>query len=216
MERFTVYSGIVAPMDRANVDTDMIIPKQFLKSVKRTGFGPQLFDQLRYLDEGQPGMDNDLRPVNTDFVLNQSRYQNAGILLTRENFGCGSSREHAPWALLDYGFRVILSSGFADIFYNNCFKNGILPITLSPKIIEKLFVEVESTEGFGLEINLRNQNVTWPSGETIDFEIDGFYKNCLLNGLDEIGMTLEKSDRIHEYEKQRQKICPWLFEDLEE
>ncbi len=215
MEPFTVYSGIVAPMDRANVDTDMIIPKQFLKSVKRTGFGPQLFDQLRYLDEGQPGMDNDLRPVNTDFVLNKSRYQNAGILLTRENFGCGSSREHAPWALLDYGFRVILSSGYADIFYNNCFKNGILPVVLPSKVIDQLFVEVEMTEGFGLEINLWNQKVIWPSGATIDFEIDGFYKNCLLNGLDEIGMTLEKSDLIREYEKQRKKICPWLFEDLE-
>jgi len=215
MEPFTVYSGIVAPMDRANVDTDMIIPKQFLKSVKRTGFGPQLFDQLRYLDEGQPGMDNGVRPVNTDFVLNKSRYQNAGILLTRENFGCGSSREHAPWALLDYGFRVIISPGYADIFYNNCFKNGILPVVLPPKVIDQLFVEVEMTEGFGLDINLWNQKVIWPSGATIDFEIDGFYKNCLLNGLDEIGMTLEKSDRIHEYEKQRKKICPWLFEDLE-
>ena len=208
MEPFTVYSGIVAPMDRANVDTDMIIPKQFLKSVKRTGFGPQLFDQLRYLDEGQPGMDNDVRPVNTDFVLNKSRYQNAGILLTRENFGCGSSREHAPWALLDYGFRAILSSGFADIFHNNCLKNGILPITLSPEVIDQLFAQVEITEGFGLEINLQNQRVIWPSGATIDFEIDVFYKNCLLNGLDEIGMTLEKSDLIHGYEKQRQKDLP--------
>jgi 3-isopropylmalate/(R)-2-methylmalate dehydratase small subunit len=214
MEPFIIYSGIVAPMDRANVDTDMIIPKQFLKSVQRTGFGPQLFDQLRYLDEGQPGIDNDLRPVNTEFVLNRSRYKNAGILLARENFGCGSSREHAPWALLDYGFRVILSPGFADIFYNNCFKNGILPIVLAEKVIDQLFVEVENTEGFTLEVDLKKQEIIWSSGASLGFEIDSFHKNCLLNGLDDIGITLEKSDLIKEYEYQKKEIYPWLFTDL--
>ncbi len=214
MQPFKVHTGTVAPLDRANIDTDLIIPKQFLKSVKRTGFGPNLFDQLRYMDEGQPGMDNSLRPINPDFVLNLEKHNGASILLTRENFGCGSSREHAPWALLDYGFRVIIASSFADIFYNNCFKNGILPVILAKDAIDKLFAEVKSAKKFELTVDLEKQQINLPTGEVQDFDIEAFRKECLLNGLDDIGLTLEKADLIRAYEKQRSKDCPWLFEDL--
>lgn len=214
MQPFKVHTGTVAPLDRANIDTDLIIPKQFLKSVKRTGFGPNLFDQLRYMDEGQPGMDNSLRPINPEFVLNLEKYNGASILLTRENFGCGSSREHAPWALLDYGFRVIIASSFADIFYNNCFKNGILPVILAKDAIDKLFAEVKSAKKFELTVDLEKQQINLPTGEAQDFDIEAFRKECLLNGLDDIGLTLEKADLIRAYEKQRSKDCPWLFEDL--
>ncbi|MGW8195809.1 MAG: 3-isopropylmalate dehydratase small subunit [Desulforhopalus sp.] len=214
MHPFSVHRGIVAPLDRANVDTDLIIPKQFLKSVKRSGFGGNLFDTLRYLDEGQPGMDNSSRPINDEFVLNQNRYRQASILLARENFGCGSSREHAPWALLDYGFRVLLAPSFADIFYNNCFKNGMLPIVLEKKTVDELFVKVANREGFQLTIDLEKQLVFEDSGESVTFSIDKFRKKCLLKGLDDIGLTLEKGDLIRAYEMQRRTICPWLFEDL--
>jgi 3-isopropylmalate/(R)-2-methylmalate dehydratase small subunit len=214
MQPFKVHTGTVAPLDRANIDTDLIIPKQFLKSVKRTGFGPNLFDQLRYLNEGQPGMDNALRPINPEFVLNLEKYNGASILLTRENFGCGSSREHAPWALLDYGFRVIIASSFADIFYNNCFKNGMLPVILAKDAINKLFAEVKSAKKFELTVDLEKQQINLPTGEVQDFDIEAFRKECLLNGLDDIGLTLEKADLIRAYEKQRSKDCPWLFEDL--
>ena len=214
MQPFTSHHGIVAPLDRANVDTDLIIPKQFLKAVKKTGFGPNLFDQLRYKDEGQPGMDNSTRPINPDFVLNQKRYTNATILLARENFGCGSSREHAPWALLDYGFRTILAPSFADIFYNNCFKNGILPLVLSEKEIDELFVGVESGTVAELTVDLETQEVKVAEGKIFHFEIDPFRKNCLLKGLDDIGLTLEKAHLIKEYEAKQKTICPWLFEDL--
>ena len=214
MQPFKVHTGIVAPLDRANIDTDLIIPKQFLKSVKRTGFGPNLFDQLRYLDEGQPGMDNSLRPVNPEFVLNSEKYSDASILLTRDNFGCGSSREHAPWALLDYGFRVLLAPSFADIFYNNCFKNGILPIVLLRGEIDKLFSEVTSQKQFQLIVDLEKQQITLPSGEMLDFDIDNFRKLCLLKGLDDIGLTLDKADLIRAYEAKHRQLCPWLFDDL--
>lgn len=214
MQPFKIHTGIVAPLDRANVDTDLIIPKQFLKSVKRTGFGPNLFDQLRYLDEGHPGMDNSLRPVNQEFVLNRERYSDASILLTRENFGCGSSREHAPWALLDYGFRVLLAPSFADIFYNNCFKNGILPIVFPEGVIDKLFAEVESRQQFQLIVDLDKQQITLPTAEILQFGIDTFLKQCLLRGLDDIGLTLDKTDLIRAYEGRRRESCPWLFEDL--
>lgn len=214
MQPFNIHTGIVAPIDRANVDTDLIIPKQFLKAVKRTGFGPNLFDQLRYLDEGQPGMDNSLRPRNSDFVLNRSRFKDATILLARENFGCGSSREHAPWALLDYGFRVLLAPSFADIFYNNCFKNGILPIDLPDQVIDNLFSQVEAHEGFQLVVELEKQRLTLPGGENIDFSIDTFRKHCLLKGLDDIDLTLEKSNLIRNFEQRQKKSCPWLYEDL--
>lgn len=214
MQPFTIHSGIVAPLDRANVDTDLIIPKQFLKSVKRTGFGPNLFDQLRYLDEGQPGMDNSLRPINPDFVLNLEKYSQATILLARENFGCGSSREHAPWALLDYGFRVLLAPSFADIFYNNCFKNGILPIVLAAGVVESLFVKARSGKGLQLTVDLQQQQISLPDGETLTFQLDGFRRHCLLKGIDEIGLTLEKTELIRAYEKRRAKECPWLFGDL--
>ncbi|MCP4343142.1 MAG: 3-isopropylmalate dehydratase small subunit [Desulfobulbaceae bacterium] len=211
---FKVHTGIVAPLDRANIDTDLIIPKQFLKSVKRTGLGPNLFDPLRYLDEGQPGMDNSLRPLIPDFVLNSEEYCDASILLTRDNFGCGSSREHAPWALLDYGFRVLLAPSFADIFYNNCFKNGILPIVLSGGEIDKLFSEVKSKKQFQLAVDLEQQQITLPSGDMLDFDIDNFLKQCLLKGLDDIGLTLDKADLIRAYEAKRRELCPWLFDDL--
>ncbi len=216
MQPFTIHTGIVVPLDRANVDTDLIIPKQFLKSVKRTGFGPNLFDPLRYLDEGQPGMDNSSRPINRDFVLNQEKFQGASILLVKENFGCGSSREHAPWALLDYGFRVILAPSFADIFYNNCFKNGILPIVLADDVIDKLFADATASQPLRLVVDLENQQIVLPAGERLSFDLDMFRKQCLLQGLDEIGLTLDKADRIKAYEEQRRKICPWLFEDLAE
>lgn len=212
MRLFTVHKGLVAPVDRANVDTDLIIPKQFLKSIKRTGFGPNLFDTLRYLDEGQPGMDNTTRPLNPDFSLNQERYQGASILLTGENFGCGSSREHAPWAIDDYGFRVIIAPGFADIFYNNCFKNGLLPIILEAKAVKDLFTAVNAFPGYTLEVDLPAQQITTPEGEKIVFQLDAFRKHCLLNGLDDIGLTLGKREKIKQYEKERKKITPWLFE----
>jgi len=214
MQPFKAHTGIVAPLDRANIDTDLIIPKQFLKSVKRTGFGPNLFDQQRYLDEGQPGMDNSLRPVNPEFVLNSEEYSDSSILLARDNFGCGSSREHAPWALLDYGFRVLIAPSFADIFYNNCFKNGILPIVLSGGEIDKLFSEVKSKKQFQLTVDLEQQQITLPSGDKLDFDIDNFLKQCLLKGLDDIGLTLDKADLIRAYEAKQRELCPWLFGDL--
>ena len=215
MEKFTKLTGIVMPLDRPNVDTDAIIPKQFLKSIKRTGFGPNLFDEWRYLDHGEPGMDNSQRPLNPDFVLNQPRYQGAQILLARENFGCGSSREHAPWALLDYGFRVIIAPSFADIFYNNCFKNGILPIVLDTETVDELFREVEANEGYTLTVDLEKQTITKPDGSVIPFEIDEFRKHRLLEGLDDIGLTLEHADEIRAYEERRRQEAPWLFSHLE-
>lgn len=211
MRALTQHKGLAAPMDRSNVDTDLIIPKQFLKSIKRTGFGPNLFDALRYLDEGQPDQDNSKRPLNPDFVLNQNRYQGASVLLARTNFGCGSSREHAPWALEDYGFRVVIAPSFADIFYNNCFKNGLLPIVLEESIVDKLFVEAEATEGYQIAVDLEAKTVTTPSGETFSFEVDNFRRHCLLNGLDDIGVTLEDADAIKAYEAQRRQSAPWLF-----
>jgi 3-isopropylmalate/(R)-2-methylmalate dehydratase small subunit len=211
MKAFVKQSGIVAPMDRANIDTDMIIPKQFLKSIKRSGFGPNLFDELRYLDEGQPDADNSGRPLNPDFVLNQPRYKGASVLITRENFGCGSSREHAPWALEDFGFNVIIASSYADIFFNNSFKNGLLPIVLEETIIDGLFAEVAMTEGYELTIDLENQNIVKPNGDAIPFEVDAFRKHCLLNGLDDIGLTLQDADDITAYEVTRKASSPWLF-----
>lgn len=212
MEKFTQLKAIVAPMDRPNVDTDAIIPKQFLKSIKRSGFGPNLFDEWRYLDHGEPGMDNSKRAINPDFVLNQSRYQGAQILIARENFGCGSSREHAPWALLDYGFRVIIAPSFADIFYNNSFKNGILLIKLDADVIDQLFKDVENNEGDQLDVNLETQTITKADGSVIEFDIDEFRKHRLLNGLDDIGLTLQYVDDIKAYEKQRKQQTPWLFQ----
>jgi 3-isopropylmalate/(R)-2-methylmalate dehydratase small subunit len=211
MEKFETLTALVAPLDRANVDTDAIIPKQFLKSIKRTGFGPNLFDQWRYLDQGEPGMDNSKRPLNPDFVLNQPRYKDAKILLARENFGCGSSREHAPWALLDFGFRVIIAPSFADIFFNNCFKNGILPIVLPALEVDALFAEVGAEEGYRLRVDLPAQTVTKPNGKTIAFDIDPFRKHCLLNALDDIGLTLQHVDEIKAYEQRRAQQAPWLF-----
>lgn len=211
MDKFTVHNGIVAPMDRANVDTDMIIPKQFLKSIKRTGFGVNLFDELRYLDEGYPGQDCSQRPLNDKFALNQPRYQDASILLTRENFGCGSSREHAPWALIDYGFRAIIAPSYADIFYNNSLKNGLLPITLDADIVDRLFAELQANEGYQLSIDLEYQLITCPSGEKIPFVLDSFRKHCLLNGLDDIGLTLRNANDIRAFEKKWRRQCPWLF-----
>jgi len=211
MRAFNTFSGIVAPLDRANVDTDAIIPKQFLKSIKRSGFGPNLFDEWRYLDPGEPDIDNSNRPVNKDFVLNQSRYQGASVLLARDNFGCGSSREHAPWALEDYGFKVIIAPSFADIFFNNCFKNGLLPIVLSESQVDKLFQQVEANEGYELTVNLENQYIQIPDGEQIPFEVDAFRKHCLLNGLDDIGLTLQHVDEIKAYEEKRKQQAPWLF-----
>jgi len=215
MEKFTKMTAIAVPLDRANVDTDAIIPKQFLKSIKRSGFGPNLFDEWRYKDHGEPGMDNSTRPLNTDFILNKPRYANARILLARDNFGCGSSREHAPWALEDYGIRVIIAPSFADIFYNNCFKNGLLPIILPETTIDKLFVTVDTNEGFQLTVDLEQQKITSESssGANIDisFELDKFRRHCLLEGLDEIGLTLEHADDIHAYEKKQKEITPWLY-----
>ncbi len=211
MKSFTTHSGLVGPMDRANVDTDMIIPKQFLKSIKRSGFGPNLFDELRYQDEGFPDQDNSKRPLNMDFPLNWPRYQGASILLARENFGCGSSREHAPWALDDYGFRVVIAPSYADIFYNNCFKNGLLAIVLKEYIVSNLFADMEAQEGYSLTVDLSKQTVTKPDGEQITFEVEAFRKNCLLNGLDEIGLTLQHADAIKAFERDWQEACPWLF-----
>ncbi len=211
MNKFIVEEGLVLPLDRANVDTDFIIPKQFLKSIKRTGFGVNLFDEHRYLDKGLPDADNSQRPLNPDFVLNQSRYQSAKILLARDNFGCGSSREHAPWALEDYGFRAILAPSFADIFFNNCFKNGLLPIVLDKAIISALFAEVAANEGFQLQVDLQRQVITKPDGSSIPFSVDEFRKHCLLNGLDDIGLTLEDADSITAFEQQWRKAAPWYF-----
>lgn len=211
MEKFTQLKAIVAPMDRPNVDTDAIIPKQFLKSIKRSGFGPNLFDEWRYTDHGEPGMDNSNRPLNKDFVLNQERYQGAQILIARENFGCGSSREHAPWALLDYGFRVVIAPSFADIFYSNSFKNGILLIKLDAEVIDQLFSDVAANEGYQLDIDLENQTITKADGTVISFDIDEFRKHRLLNGLDDIGLTLQHVDDIKAYEERRRAEAPWLF-----
>jgi len=211
MEKFQKFSGLVAPLDRANIDTDAIIPKQFLKSIKRTGFGPYLFDEWRYLDHGEPGMDCTDRPLNKDFVLNQERYLGAEILLTRDNFGCGSSREHAPWALLDFGFKVIIAPSYADIFFNNCFKNGILPIVLEAAQIEELFCSVADHSGYRLEVDLEKQMITLPDGRTVSFAVDPFRKHCLLYGLDDIGLTLEKIQQIKAYEARRRQEVPWLF-----
>jgi 3-isopropylmalate/(R)-2-methylmalate dehydratase small subunit len=211
MEKFNVVRGLVAPLDRANVDTDAIIPKQFLKSIKRTGFGPNLFDEWRYLDVGEPGMDNSRRPLNPDFTLNQPRYAGASILLARKNFGCGSSREHAPWALQDYGFRAVIAPSFADIFFNNCFKNGVLPVRLSESEVDRLFHEVAAFPGFELVIDLPRQVVTTPSGSfAFSFEVDAFRKDCLLNGWDDIGLVLRHADKIREYESRRLAEQPWL------
>ena len=211
MKAFTKITAIVAPLDRSNVDTDAIIPKQFLKSIKRSGFGPNAFDEWRYLDHGEPDMDNSKRPLNPDFSLNQPRYQGAQILLTRKNFGCGSSREHAPWALDDYGFRAVIAPSFADIFFNNCYKNGLLPIVLTEEQVDQLFKEVEATEGYQLSIDLAEQTLTTPSGETFKFDITEHRKHCLLNGLDEIGLTLQHADEIHDFEEKRRRSQPWLF-----
>jgi len=214
MRAFTRHQGIVAPLDRSNVDTDMIIPKQFLKSIKRTGFGPNLFDELRYLDEGQPDQDSSQRPLNPDFVLNQPRYAGASVLLARSNFGCGSSREHAPWALEDFGFHAIIAPSFADIFYNNCFKNGLLPVVLEESIVDDLFRRVEANEGYQITVDLQDQVVETPEGDRFPFEVDSFRRHCLLNGLDDIGVTLEDAESIRTFEEQRRKDAPWLFEPL--
>ena len=211
MKAFTQLTALVAPLDRNNVDTDAIIPKQFLKSIKRSGFGPNAFDEWRYLDHGEPGMDNSKRPLNPDFPLNQPRYQGAQILLTRKNFGCGSSREHAPWALDDYGFRAVIAPSFADIFFNNCYKNGLLPIVLGEEAVDQLFKETEAAEGYCLDIDLAKQTVTTPSGESFAFDITEHRKHCLLNGLDEIGLTLQHAGEIKTFEAQRRQAQPWLF-----
>ncbi len=211
MEKFHTFTGVVVPLDRANVDTDAIIPKQFLKSIKRSGFGQNLFDEWRYLDHGEPGMDPVKRQPNPEFVLNQSRYQGAQILLARANFGCGSSREHAPWALQDYGFRVIIAPSFADIFFNNCFKIGLLPIILDAVILDRLFEEVKSVAGYRLTVDLQKQTVTTPQNEEFSFAVDTFRKHCLLNGLDEIGLTLQHAEIIKQFEQKRRNEQPWLF-----
>ena len=211
MRQFRIEKGIVLPLNRANVDTDFIIPKQFLKSIRRSGFGVNLFDEHRYLDRGEPDADNSERSLNPDFVLNQSRYQGATILLARDNFGCGSSREHAPWALEDYGFRVLLAPSFADIFSNNCFKNGLLPIVLDREVINELFRVVEATVGYELVVDLSEQSIKQPDGSLIAFEVDEFQKRCLLDGLDEIGLTLEDAEVINVFEANRRKQAPWIF-----
>ena len=211
MEAFTTLNGLVLPLDRSNVDTDAIIPKQYLKSVKRTGFGPNLFDDWRYLEPGEPGMDHSKRKVNPDFVLNEPRYQGAEILLARENFGCGSSREHAVWALEDYGIRAVIAPSFADIFFNNSFKNGLLPIPLDETVVDRLFNEVMGDEPVRWTIDLEAQTITTSQGEEIAFEVDAFRKYCLLNGLDDIGLTLQHADEIRAYEDRRRQEAPWLF-----
>jgi 3-isopropylmalate/(R)-2-methylmalate dehydratase small subunit len=211
MEKFVSREGLVAPLDRANVDTDAVIPKQFLKSIKKTGYGPNLFDEWRYLDHGEPGMDSAKRLLNPDFVLNQPRYRGAQILLARENFGCGSSREHAPWALLQYGFQAVIAPSFADIFFNNSFKNGLLLIRLDAKAVDRLFKEVNTTPGYRLVVDLEHQSVTTPGGEVFKFEIDSSRKHSLLNGLDEIGLTLQHADKIKAFEMKRREQQPWLF-----
>lgn len=214
MKPYTTEQGIVAPLDRSNVDTDLIIPKQFLKSIKRTGFGDNLFDELRYLDEGFLGQDINKRPKNPDFVLNQTRYAGASILLARKNFGCGSSREHAPWALNEYGFRTVIAPSFADIFYNNCFKNGMLPVILSEKDVDELFKECFANIGYQLTVDLENQKVISPSGKEYSFEVDAFRKHCLLNGLDDIGLTLQHADDIKAFEEKAKADRPWVFKEL--
>ena len=211
MQPFKNINGLVVPLDRPNVDTDAIIPKQFLKSIKRTGFGRYLFDEWRYLDHGEPDMDCSNRPLNKEFVLNQPRYEGAEILLARDNFGCGSSREHAPWALQDYGFRVIIAPSFADIFYNNCFKNGLLPIVLDGVTVDRLFEETQADKSYRLDVDLEQQTVTTPAGDHFDFDVDPFRKQALLQGLDEIGLTLQHADEIAAYEERRRKEQPWLF-----
>lgn len=210
MDAFTTHQGLVAPLDRENVDTDLIIPKQFLKSIKRTGFGPNLFDELRYLDHGEPGMDNAKRPLNPDFILNHSRYQGASILLGRKNFGCGSSREHAPWALAQYGFRAVIAPSFADIFFNNSYKTGFLPIVLSELQVARLFDEVRGFVGYKLTIDLEKQVVIAPDGRAMEFDITPHRKYCLLNGLDEIGLTLRNEEKIRTFEAERLARHPWL------
>ncbi|MDP1671492.1 MAG: 3-isopropylmalate dehydratase small subunit [Burkholderiales bacterium] len=211
MDKFVRKEGLVAPLDRANVDTDAIIPKQFLKSIKRTGFGPNLFDEWRYLDRGEPDADSSGRPLNRDFVLNRQRFIGATVLLARENFGCGSSREHAPWALLQFGIQTIIAPSFADIFYNNSLKNGLLLINLDPQIVDQLFRETEANEGYRLAIDLEQQTVTTPSGETFGFDIDPHRKHCMLNGLDDIGLTLGHADEIRGFEAKHKAAQPWLF-----
>jgi 3-isopropylmalate/(R)-2-methylmalate dehydratase small subunit len=213
MKAFHEENGIVVPVDQANVDTDAIIAKQYLKSIKRSGFGINLFDNWRYLDPGAPDIDNATRRVNPDFVLNQPRYANASILLARKNFGCGSSREHAVWALDDYGIRAVIAPSYADIFYNNCFKSGLLPIVLDEQIVDGLFARVAAQEGYRLHIDLQGQTVTEPGGESFPFELDGFRKQCLLQGLDDIGVTLQHAEAIREYENRRREQAPWLFEE---
>ena len=214
MKPYTVEQGLAAPLDRANVDTDLIIPKQFLKSIKRTGFGANLFDELHYLDEGYLGLDNAKRPLNNDFVLNQPRYQGANVLLARQNFGCGSSREHAPWALEEYGFRTVIASSFADIFFNNCFKNGMLPVVLPESVVDQLFNECEQQEGYQLTIDLPNQLVKTPSGQEFAFSVDEFRKHCLINGLDDIGLTLQDGESIKNFETTAKQARPWVFNSL--
>ena len=211
MKAFTKITAIVAPLDRSNVDTDAIIPKQFLKSIKRSGFGPNAFDEWRYLDHGEPGMDNSKRPLNPDFSLNQPRYQGAQILLTRKNFGCGSSREHAPWHWTTTASVPVIAPSFATIFFNNCYKNGLLPIVLTEEQVDQLFKEVEANEGYQLSIDLTEQTLTTPSGETFKFDITEHRKHCLLNGLDEIGLTLQHADEIRDFEEKRRQSQPWLF-----
>ncbi|NNJ94754.1 MAG: 3-isopropylmalate dehydratase small subunit [Halobacteria archaeon] len=212
MEKFDTVTGLAAPLDRPNVDTDAIIPKQFLKSIKRSGFGPNLFDEWRYLDHGEPGMDNSTRPLNPDFVLNQPRYRGAVILLGRENFGCGSSREHAVWALLDQGFRVVIAPSFADIFFNNCFKNGVLPVVLPADTVEALFTATVATPGYALTVDLQAQQIVTPDQGAIDFDIEPFRKDCLLRGLDDIGLTLQQADAIRAFEDRHREAAPWLFD----
>jgi len=214
MKKFNSFTGIVVPLDRSNIDTDAIIPKQFLKSIKRTGFGKNLFDEWRYLDRGEPGVSCEDRPLNKNFIFNQKRYKRASIILTKKNFGCGSSREHAPWAIMDYGFKAIIAISFADIFYNNCFKNGILPITLEKNVIESLFKKVDQNLGFNININLKNQLIKLSTGDTIPFKIDNYKKFCLIDGLDEIGETLDKKNQIISFEQKYKKINPWLFEEV--
>jgi 3-isopropylmalate/(R)-2-methylmalate dehydratase small subunit len=214
MEPFVTHDGLVVPIDRANVDTDAIIPKQFLKSIARTGFGPYLFDEWRYLDHGEPGMDCSDRPLNPEFVLNQERYQGASVLLARSNFGCGSSREHAPWALKDYGIRALIAPSFADIFYNNCFKNGLLPVTLDEALVDRLFREVFATPGYRVVVDLEARSLTLPGGEPIPFDVEPFRRQALLEGLDDIGLTLRHADAIRAYEARRRGEAPWLFEGV--
>jgi 3-isopropylmalate/(R)-2-methylmalate dehydratase small subunit len=211
MQPFTIHEGLVAPLDRPNVDTDAIIPKQFLKSIKRSGFGPNLFDEWRYLDRGEPGMDNAKRPRNPGFVLNQERYQGASILLARANFGCGSSREHAPWALTDFGFRAVIAPSFADIFFNNCFKNGLLPIVLEASVVDRLFKAVMGFPGYRLKIDLPGERLITPEGEALAFKVEPFRKHCLVHGLDDIGLTLQHAEAIRAFEERRRAEQPWLF-----